>query len=208
MYRHLFWDLGGTLVNTYPALDETLAGVVRRHGHDVDVEHVSRLTRLSTGEAMRALGEEFGIDTDEFVQANESLKRNWETQPPPVMPGAKQLMADVHDAGGLNLVVTHRDRRSAESLLEVLEISVDDLVSASDGYPRKPSPEMASALLQRHDLDPATCLAVGDRPIDAEAAKAAGIDAALLTSPFAEVSDVARHTISSLDELRPLLGLD
>ncbi|GAB3622337.1 HAD-IA family hydrolase [Mariniluteicoccus endophyticus] len=207
MYRHLFWDQGGTLVDTYPQLDAALAAVVRRHGHAIDLLEVARLTRRSTDEAIDALAERYAIDRDELAQANTDLKRRWETEPAPAMPGARRLLADVRAAGGLNLVVTHRDRASATSLLSGLGLVVDDLVSAGDGYPRKPDPTMFSVLLERHGLDPADCLAVGDRPIDAVAAHGAGIRAVMLENPDMPVDDDADHEVPSLEDLRPLLGL-
>lgn len=207
MYRHVFWDLGGTLVDTYPLLDATLADVARRNGHEVEPERVSRLTRQSTGEAIRAMSEHFKIPAEEFEAANDALKRRWKTDPPPVMPGARELMDDLRAAGGLNIVVTHRDRPSAESLLDGLGLVPDDLISTSDGYPRKPDPTMYTVMLQRHGLVAEHCLGVGDRPIDAESARGAGLHAAMLTSPHAEPTDAAQHTISVLDDLRPLLQL-
>ncbi|MCT1458117.1 HAD-IA family hydrolase [Aestuariimicrobium sp. p3-SID1156] len=207
MYRHLFWDLGGTLVDTYPALDRTFADVVRAHGHAIDEREVARLTRQSTGDAISQLSARFGMEPAEFERANEELKNSWETEPAPAMPGARQLMDDVHAAGGLNLVVTHRDRESAFTLLEGLGLEVDDLISTADGHPRKPDPEMYRILLERHGLDPDDCVAVGDRPIDAVAAHHAGIKAVMLESPDAPVEDEAEHSVETLDGLRPLLGL-
>lgn len=207
MYRHLFWDMGGTLVDTYPQLDAAFVAVVARHGHEVAPVEVARLTRRSTAEAIAALSSRFGIEPAEFEQANSELKALWETTPAPAMPGAPELLDDVRAAGGLNLVVTHRDRGSAQSLLEGLGLHVDDLVSTADGYPRKPAPEMYLTLLQRHGLDASECLAVGDRPIDAEAAHAAGIRAVTIESPEAPVDDDAEFEVATLDELRPLLGL-
>ena len=207
MYQHVFWDVGGTLVDTYPALDETLADVVRRRGHQVDSSKVSRLTRRSTGEAIHTLAGKFGIPAREFEDANRALKARWEHTPAPVTPGARELMRAVRAAGGLNLVVTHRDRASAQSLIRGLGLIVDDLISASDGYPRKPDPTMHLALLKRHGLDPADCLGVGDRAIDAEAAHAAGIAAAMLVSEHAPRSELAAYNVTRLNELRPHLHL-
>ncbi|SKF62338.1 phosphoglycolate phosphatase [Mycobacteroides abscessus subsp. abscessus] len=104
-------------------------------------------------------------------------------------------------------MVTHRDRASAMALVGGLDLPVDDLISTGDGYPRKPDPAMYLAMLSAHDLDAADCLAVGDRPIDAEAAHAAGLEAAMLESAAAPVDDDAEYSIEKLDELRDLLGL-
>lgn len=206
MYRYVFWDLGGTLVDTYPALDAALADVVRARGHRLLDSEVAVWTRRSTGEAIGFLSGRFDIPESEFETANAALKERWESRPPPAMAGARELIREISAAGGLNLVVTHRDRTSAESLLKGLDLRVDDLIATSDGHPRKPDPEMYQVMLERHGLAPDECLAVGDRPIDAEAAMAAGITAAMLESPAAPVDDEAEHSVASLDELRPLLG--
>ena len=200
MYRHIFWDMGGTLVDTYPQLDATFAEVVRGRGHEVSIEHVASLTRESTAHAIRTLADEFEIEPSAFEAANAALKKAWRLDPAPVMPGAPELMEKVRAAGGLNLVVTHRDRISADALVRALGLHIDDLVSASDGFPRKPAPDMHLSLVEKHTLDVDECLAIGDRPIDAAAAAAAGMDAVLLTSPFADRAAGVR-TVASLSEL-------
>lgn len=207
MYRHVFWDLGGTLVDTYPALDAALAAVARGNGHELAASEVAVLTRRSTAHAMATLSGRFGIPVAEFAAANDALKQHWVGSPPPARVGARQLLREISAAGGLNLVVTHRDRTSAEALLAGLGLEVDDLVSTSDGHQRKPDPEMYRILLERHGLDPAECLGVGDRPIDAEAAMAAGITAASIETPEATVDDPAEHSVETLNDLRGLLHL-
>jgi len=207
MYRHVFWDMGGTLVDTYPALDSALAAVVRAHGGALDVAEVSRLTRVSTGHAVATLSSQFGVPEAEFEAAEETLKARWRVDPPPAMPGAHRLLHDVRAAGGLNLVVTHRDRCVNSGRYDGLGLEAAVAAIAADGYLRKPDPAMYVEMLERHGLDPADCLAVGDRPLDAEAAAAAGLATATLESPEAPVDDRADHSVASLDELRPLLGL-
>ncbi len=202
-YRHVFWDMGGTIVNTYPQLDAALADVIRSHGHDVEDHDVALLTRRSTGEAISTLAVRHEIDASEFRAAEAALKEHWRTSPPPPMPGIREAMARV---SGLNLVVTHRERASAESLLASLRIVVDDLICAPDGHPRKPDPTMDLILLERHGLDARDCIAVGDRPLDATAAHAAGIAAVLLQTPRIPLENDAEYQIEHLAELLPLLG--
>ncbi|WP_296138542.1 HAD family hydrolase [uncultured Tessaracoccus sp.] len=206
-YRHLFWDMGGTLVDTYPELDQTLADEARAGGRPVPLDDVAGLTRVSTRHAIAQLAERTGLPAARFAEANARLKARWRTQPAPAMPGARALLTDVRAAGGLNLVVTHRDRASAEALLTALDLTVDDLVCAPDGHPRKPDPTMVRLLLERHGLVAGDCLFVGDRPIDAEAAARAGMDAALLVGHHADAAN-ATHVVEHLGELRPLLGLE
>lgn len=194
--------MGGTIVKTYPQLDAVLAAVVRERGGSLDDHDVALLTRRSTSEAISTLAERFHIPEPVFRDAEAALKARWRTSPPPPMPGIREAMAAI---SGLNLVVTHRDRASATSLLELLGITVDDLVCTSDGYPRKPDPAMHRVLLERHGLDPMECISVGDRPLDAESAHAAGMDAAMLRTPRIDFDNDAEHQVETLAELMPLL---
>jgi HAD superfamily hydrolase (TIGR01509 family) len=207
MRRNLIWDMGGTLVDTYPALDATLVEVVERHGGAVDPASVAALTRRSTGHAIEELAGRFGIATSEFRAAEASLKEHWRTAPPPVVDGAREAMATARDLGGLNVIVTHRDAASARDLVAGLGLDVDDLLCAPAGYPRKPAPDMYLEVLSRHDLTADSCLAVGDRPIDAEAAAGAGIDSAMLVTAGLDLdAGPARWTVTSLRQVPGLLG--
>lgn len=199
--------MGGTMIDTYPAVDATLVEVCRDHGHTVDPHEVSLLTRRrSIAEAGEALAERFGIAPENFTEAYAILKASWRTNPPPVMEGARDLMARVRKLGGLNLVITHRDRTSASTLLEVHALEVDDMLCAPDGHPRKPNPSMHQLVVRRHALDPADCLSVGDRTIDAEAAIAAGLDWALLETPGIPMPITGGLRIHRLSEITPLQG--
>lgn len=201
-YTHVFWDMGGTIVNTYPQLDAALADVIRGHGSTIDDHDVALLTRRSTGRAISALALRFDIPEPAFREAEAALKRRWRTSPPPAMPGICEAMGAI---SGLNLVVTHRERVSALSLLVSLGITVDDMICAPDGFPRKPDPSMHLELLARHGLDARDCLGVGDRALDAASAHAAGMDAAMLRTPRITFDNDAEYQVESLGELLPLL---
>ncbi len=202
-YSHVFWDMGGTIVNTYPQLDTAFADVIRGHGATVTDHDVALLTRRSTAEAISTMAARHGIAPAEFRAAEAALKEQWRASPPPPMPGIREVMARV---SGLNLVVTHRERASAQSLLDALGIAVDDLLCAPDGYPRKPDPAMHLALLERHGLALQDCVAVGDRLLDATAAHAAGIASVMLRTPGITFDNDAEHQIETLAELLPLLA--
>jgi len=189
-WRHLVWDMGGTMIDTYPQVDQVLYRVCRLHGCEVDDGEISRLTRVSIAETGEELSRRCGIPIREFVNAYADLKLRWRTDPPPVMTGARELLAAVTERGGMNLVVTHRDRVSAEDLLIAHDLEVDDMICAPDGYPRKPDPTMHHLVVEQNGLRPDECLAVGDRAIDSVAAGRAGLPWALLVTPGLPVPTV------------------
>lgn len=205
--RSVIWDLGGTLVDTYPDVDRALAGAVHQQVDQVALEEVARLTRISSSHAIQTLSERHGVPQRRLRIAYEAVKEHWRVHPAPLQAGAREVMAAVSAAGGLNLVATHRDRESATILLDALGITVDDMVCAPDGYARKPAPDMVLELLDRHDLAAEQCLAVGDRTVDVEAAAAAGVRAALLVTPGIPLASAGAQEIHSLTELLGILQL-
>ncbi|MCZ0857626.1 HAD-IA family hydrolase [Actinomyces israelii] len=181
--KHIIWDMGGTLIDTYP---EVVRALSRAAYGDTDPSHlreIGALTQHSIAHAIESLSVSREVPRADLERAYEELKTRWRTRPAPVMDGARELIARVWEKGGLNLVATHRDRASATMLVTVLGLDLDDMVCAPDGPARKPSPEMNLLLARRHGLDPTQVLCVGDRPIDAVAAANAGMNAALLVSP-------------------------
>ncbi|WP_371151631.1 HAD family hydrolase [Buchananella felis] len=208
--HHIIWDMGGTLINTYPDVDRVLCEAAYGNCEAECLRHVAGLTRRSIAHAIEALAAETGTAPACLLEAYERLKERWHDDPAPVMDGAREVMARVAELGGLNLVATHRDRVSATHLLSALGLSVDDMVCAPDGFARKPDPAMNLLLVERHGIAPADVLCVGDRPIDVVAARSAGMVAALLVRPGLTVTlpDDAPGAlvVASLRDLLPLLG--
>lgn len=174
--------MGGTLVDTYPEVDRTLAGVVWSEPTEEQLSEVAQLRSESIAHAIEVLAMRYDIPSELLDDAYALLKKKWVHDPAPLMAGAAEVMAAVRRGGGLNLVATHRDRTSAENLFHALGVQVDDLVCAPDGFARKPDPQMNKILMERHGLNPSDVIAVGDRPIDIDAAQAAGIKAILLSN--------------------------
>ncbi len=182
MYKHILWDMGGTLLDTYADVDTCLFDHVRRFGRIAQLAEVSWLTRVSIAHAIDVLSKKYDIPAADLQQSINELQSRWERTPPKVAAGAVELLQTVHQVGGLNLIVTHRDRDSAEFLLHKLDLAddIDDMVCAPDGYARKPDPQMYHLMIERHGIVASECLGVGDRRLDCEAALASGMSAALL----------------------------
>ena len=186
--RHIIWDMGGTLINTYPEVVRTLSRAAYGDTGPSHLREIGALTQYSIAHAIESLSVSREVPRTDLERAYEELKTRWRTRPAPVMDGARELIARVWEKGGLNLVATHRDRASATMLVTVLGLDLDDMVCAPDGIARKPSPAMNLLLAERHGLDPAEVLCVGDRPIDVMAARAAGMAASLLVRPGTSVT--------------------
>lgn len=204
--RHIIWDMGGTLIDTYPEVVRALSRAAYGDTGPSHLREIGALTQYSIAHAIESLSVSREVPRTDLERAYEELKTRWRTRPAPVMDGARELMARVWEKGGLNMVATHRDRASATMLVTVLGLDLDDMVCAPDGLARKPSPEMNLLLARRHDLDPASVLCVGDRVIDASAAAAAGMPAALLVRPGTVLAlDRVEQDLNVVADLRDLI---
>lgn len=203
--RAVIWDLGGTLVDTYPDVDRALASALDAQPEEKLLHEVAQLTRISSSHAISTLAARYQVAERRLRTAYEATKLHWQEHPPPVTAGAHELLEAVHRSGGVNLVATHRERGSATALIEALGLPIDDLVCAPDGFARKPDPAMVLALLARHSLAPTECLAVGDRPGDVAAARAAGVRGVLLETVGIALDAGDAERVTSLHAVRALL---
>lgn len=201
----IVWDMGGTLFDTYPSIDNAFRELLLEHGVDVEFSEISALTRVSRDHAIETLSERSGIPVSLFEERYERVKQTWEVHPAPLMAGALDVAAACTESGGKNLVVTHRDRESAQQLLDTTGFIADDMICASDGYPRKPDPTMIQVILSRNDIEARDCVAVGDRGIDMEAALAIGVTPYYLVTAGISTTYEGAQSIGSLFELLPHL---
>ncbi|WP_407540025.1 HAD-IA family hydrolase [Deinococcus radiomollis] len=202
-FRHVIWDLDGTLLDTYPATDGALAAALSSLGYQVTPEALRPLTRITLQHAIAQTAAQSGLSIDAVYTAYEREYAVLGQQFSPAMPGALEAMSVVRERGGLNLLATHRDREGAVWRLKAagLDTLLDDLLCVSDGYPRKPDPALFVALLEKHRLNPAEVLAVGDRDLDIRAGQAAGCKAALLVTAGVPIETSADWVLAGLKEL-------
>lgn len=94
----------------------------------------------------------------------------------PPLPGIPEALKALKARGARHYLVTHRDALARESLrCQGLAPLFTDMITAEDGFPRKPAPDSLLHLVQRYGLDPARCVMIGDRPLDVEAGWNAGM---------------------------------
>jgi phosphoglycolate phosphatase-like HAD superfamily hydrolase len=93
----------------------------------------------------------------------------------------EKALAALSALGGKHYLVTHRNSLALKWLeMANLLHYFTDWVVAEDGFPSKPQPNSLNHLLQKHGLDRAACVMIGDRPLDTQAGHNAGMLACLL----------------------------
>jgi HAD superfamily hydrolase (TIGR01549 family) len=120
--------------------------------------------------------------------------------------GIHEVLKTIASRGG-NFLVTHRDRTSTESILTRFAL-IDYfkcIITDENGFPLKPSPESFNFVIDRYSLDRSATLGIGDREIDVDAAKNAGIRSCYFRNDGSRI-DHAEFNISSFRELPEIIN--
>lgn len=119
----------------------------------------------------------------------------------PVLPGARELLAEVTDAGVPNALVTSSERQIMEAVIPKIGMNFGATVCAEDVRQAKPSAEpylKAAALL---GVDPDCCVALEDSPNGIAAAEAAGCMVVAVPSMIPIPTRPGRVVASSLSQI-------
>ena len=184
MFKHLIWDFDGTLFDTYTAQTEILSGIMSGFGYEISADEVRKLTAVSLSSAIDALAAGAGAGAEEISELFISrygavpLDREFPYE------GAKDVCERVTACGGMNMINTHRGGERLRRLLAHYEMDglFAEIVCRDDGYPRKPDPASYAELLRRSGVSADNVLMVGDRPLDVEGGRRAGIRGYLFNS--------------------------
>ncbi len=179
--RDLFWDFDGTLFDTYPVMTAAFSIACGKLGARVTPAEALRMMKVSLGDALRRTSGAFGFSTHALAEAYRAEEKKTAPRDYPLMPGMEEALRKLHSIGCRHYLVTHRDATALEALdANGLLPLFSAWVTAEDGFPRKPDPASLLHLIRTHGVDPEGACMVGDRPLDIEAAKNAGILGCLL----------------------------
>jgi HAD superfamily hydrolase (TIGR01509 family) len=120
---------------------------------------------------------------------------------PRVLPGARELLAEVRAAGLGHALVTSSEREIMDAVLAHLGLGFDVTVCAADVRRGKPDPEpylRAAALL---GADPRQCVALEDSPNGVAAAESAGCRLVAVPSLVPIAQRPGRVVVASLAEV-------
>ena len=170
------WDLDGTLLDSYEAI---LSGIEETFGQfaiPYDKEKVREfILKYSVQDLLVEVAEERKLDVKVLnqVRAQSLSEKNAQVV---LMPGAREVLAWADQAGIQQFVYTHKGDNAFTILRDLgLESFFTEILTSQSGFSRKPSPEAATYLLDKYELNPRTTYYIGDRTLDVEFAQNSGI---------------------------------
>ncbi len=203
----VLFDLDGTLVDTAP----DLAGAANRLRIERGLEPLEpECLRPAAARGARALIEaSLGVTPEDpdFEPLRTRFLENYEahlsefSRPFPRMPWLLQMLRS-HNIR--SAVVTNKQKKFTSRVLSDLGLMplLDFFLSSdSPGCALKPRPDSLLAALRLAGAGPQAACYVGDDPLDAAAARAAGLPCVLVEWGYSPEKGAAGHTASSPEEL-------
>ena len=170
------WDLDGTLLDSYEAILSGIEETFCQFSILYDKEKVRDfILKYSVQDLLEQVAEERNLDAKELnqVRSQSLAEKNAQVV---LMRGAREVLAWADEAGILQFVYTHKGDNAFTILRDLgLESYFTEILTSQSGFSRKPSPEVATYLLDKYELNPRTTYYIGDRTLDVEFAQNSGI---------------------------------
>jgi phosphoglycolate phosphatase len=206
-FRTFLFDLDGTLIDHFAAIHRAHDHTVRAFG--LPPPTVEQVRAAVGGGLERAIGRLVGPERVEEALA--IYRPYWDAtmlDDVKLLPGARELLEDLHARGATAAVLTNNDGPSSRRICDHLGVTslLRAVFGAGDTPWLKPQPDFTRHALRELGAEPSTALLVGDSPWDIDAAKNGGFPAWCVTTGThnaAELSTAGADKIfPSLIELR------
>ena len=192
------WDLDGTLLDSYEAILSGIEETFAQFSIPYDKEQVREfILKYSVQDLLVQMAEERKLDVGVLnqVRAQSLSEKNAQVA---LMPGAREVLAWADQVGIRNFVYTHKGDNAFAILRDLgLESYFTEILTSQSGFERKPSPEAATYLLDKYQLNPDKTYYIGDRTLDVEFAQNSGIQ----SINFLESIYEGNHRIQALVDI-------
>ncbi len=207
MIDHFIYDFDGTLSDSYPIFMDIIAELRAAHGGKpiATEQETYRQVRHFTKYGYLLAEWEKGYTQNQFMDDFQIIQAQ-RYKDFKLFSDAERLLAAVVERGKRNYLYTHTGS-CIYKILENMGISsyFTDIIDASMGFPGKPAPDALLSLAARHGLDCSHCVMIGDRAIDLEAGKNAGMQSCLFDFDGVFAGTPADYTVKGLAEIIDLI---
>ena len=122
-----------------------------------------------------------------------------------LMPGARDVLAWAEESGIQQFVYTHKGDNALTILRDLgLESYFMEILTSQSGFARKPSPEAATYLIDKYQLNHDNTYYIGDRTLDVEFAQNSGIQ----SINFLESIYEGNHRIQALVDISHIFEVE
>ena len=192
------WDLDGTLLDSYEAILSGIEETFRQFAIPYDKEKVREfILKYSVQDLLVRVAEDRNLDVEVLnqVRAQSLAEKNVQVV---LMPGARDVLTWAAEHGIQQFVYTHKGDNAFTILKDLgLQSYFTEILTSQSGFARKPSPEVATYLLDKYQLNPEKTYYIGDRTLDVEFAQNSKIQ----SINFLESTYEGNHRIQALADI-------
>lgn len=191
----VIFDMDGVLLDSEPLHYEAVRQALAEQGVDFPLDDYARYLGTTLTSTWDELCERYPITMTlaEFeARYNSDVLKQYQAGAP-LIPGARELIERLLDAGVSIAVASSSHRQWVEAALTGagLREYFDQTTAGDEVSVGKPSPEIYLKAAQKLGFDPANCIAVEDAPAGVESANAAGMKVVLVRSELTNDLDLA-----------------
>ncbi len=200
MVKNFLWDFDGTLFDAYPVMSEAFYKTCQEYKVRLKEDEIYCLMKQS----LQAAIDETKLEKEEkrdFLNRFKEIRFQLEIEKMNPYPGVESLLQEIQAQKGVNYIVTHRGS-STQSYLDKFGLSkyFQESVTSDYGFERKPSPQSILYLLQKYSMNPQETMMIGDRQLDIDAGKKAGIKTCLFDEHQEESVQHADFRVTSFQD--------
>ncbi|MDQ8217349.1 HAD-IA family hydrolase [Enterococcus faecium] len=203
--KNYIWDFDGTLFDTYPAMVDGAWQALKDFGISMDKKEIYfKMKKYSTSYLIN----ESNLNAREFNELfHRYEKESTEVSRP--FPETKQVLEMLKDNGGRHFILTHRLTESTWGLLKEHRLAhlIEEVVGIDQDFPRKPDPASLNCLIDTFHLERTDTMMIGDRRLDIEAGKNAGVATCLYDIDHFLGEIPADYVVGNLNEILTLQSI-
>lgn len=203
-YKYIFWDMDGTIINSYPGVVESVLYALNHFGM---TETNPETMRRYIGPPLRVtFGEVYGLQEDAIELAVEKYRENYNGGAMyhcTLFPGVEEAMDAFSKQGYRQVIASSKPEHMCRQILNHFGLveKLDDVVGASlDGRIDTKEEVLEEAFRRLGNPDKSQVVLIGDTKYDVIGAKQLGIDCIGITYGFGTREELIQHQASQVFE--------
>lgn len=204
------FDIDGVLIDSYQAHLQSWQALTEDTGRAMTEEEFTRTFGRTSREVIAAVWPEKQFSDERIASLDrkkEAAFRDMITRDFPAMPGARELIRSLHEAGFDLAVGSSGPPQNVEMILERLGVDLwlQAVVTGADVERGKPDPQVFQIAAERLAKPPEQCVVIEDAPDGIRAGHAAGMAVVALVSTGHDRQSLSHAdlVVDALEELSP-----
>lgn len=206
MRKAVIWDLDGTLLDSYHVIVESLRLTMEEQGIAIAYDEIWQHTIIhSVSSFLKQMAEDFKLPVELLKQRYSQISGE-KYRDIICMENAAEVLQRLQAKGVEHYVFTHRGKTTLPVLNHLgLTDFFREILTSQSGFARKPDPDAIAYLMEKYRLEREYTYYVGDRSLDMQCAKNAGISGVLFLDENApgeatgDESYIVRNLLEILD---------